>query len=68
MLNQGEPAPKVIDYTIPNGCIACGADLPVRVTPNGAAAVCKVCGLFSKPTLTVTHKGLSVGFQASAEA
>jgi hypothetical protein len=60
--------PKFIEYTIPGGCLGCGADLPVRVTPEGAVGVCKRCGLFSRPTLTFTHNGLEVTLRPSAEA
>jgi hypothetical protein len=55
------------DYTIPEGCPACGADLPVRVTAAGPSGVCKHCGWIGRPLITVTHGGLRV-HSAGAQA
>lgn len=44
----------------------CEADLPVRVTAAGPNAVCRHCGWFGKPVLTVTHKGLRLSFPGEA--
>ncbi|MDY7226119.1 hypothetical protein [Hyalangium rubrum] len=51
------------DYTIPEGCLACGADLSVRVSAAGPAGVCKACGWMGRPLVTVTHRGLRVTYQ-----
>jgi hypothetical protein len=48
------------EYTIPEGCPACGADLPVRVTSAGPRAVCRACAWFGRPTITVTYHGWRV--------
>lgn len=54
------------DFTLPEGCLVCGGDLPVRVTAsNGAHAVCKSCGWFSRPVLTVKKQGLEVGYRSA---
>ena len=53
------------DYTLPEGCPSCGADLPVRVSAAGANGVCKHCGWFGRPLLTVTHQGLRVSYQGA---
>lgn len=59
--------PQVRDYTIPEGCPVCSADLPVRVTPVGASAICTHCTWMGRPVLTVTHRGLQMEFpQAEA--
>ncbi|HLL53998.1 MAG TPA: hypothetical protein VK447_10650 [Myxococcaceae bacterium] len=55
------------DYMIPEGCPACAADLPVRVTAAGPSGVCKHCGWFGRPFVTVTHRGLRVTYD-EAEA
>jgi hypothetical protein len=55
------------DYTIPEGCPACAADLPVRVTAAGPSGVCKHCGWIGRPFVTVTHHGLRVTYD-EAEA
>lgn len=40
------------DLTIPGGCILCGGDLDVRITPEGAAAsVCSSCRWISRPEM-----------------
>ncbi|MDQ3263314.1 MAG: hypothetical protein M3Y59_06605 [Myxococcota bacterium] len=49
-------------YTVPEGCPVCAADLPVKVTTAGPNAVCRHCGWFGKPTLTVTHQGLKLTY------
>lgn len=51
------------DYTIPEGCPVCSADLPVRVSASGPHAVCKHCGWLGRPLVTVTHRGLRVTVQ-----
>ncbi|QSQ26105.1 hypothetical protein JY651_14755 [Pyxidicoccus parkwayensis] len=51
------------DYKIPDGCPICSADLPVRVTASGPSAVCKHCGWFGRPVITVTHQGLRVSYE-----
>jgi len=59
-------APGPRDFTLPEGCLICGADLPVRVTASGGAhAVCKTCGWFSRPILTVKKQGLEVGYRSA---
>ncbi len=37
------------DVTIPGGCILCGGDLEVRLTPGGAGSVCPRCHWLSRP-------------------
>lgn len=56
---------EVRDYTIPEGCPVCSADLPVRVSASGPNAVCKHCGWFGKPTLTVVKGGLRVSIDTA---
>ena len=53
------------DYTIPEGCPVCEADLPVRVTAAGANGVCKQCGWIGRPLVTVTHQGLRISFEGA---
>lgn len=43
--------------------MVCGADLPVRVSADGPHGVCKACGWFGRPRLTVTHRGLRVTYE-----
>jgi hypothetical protein len=58
-------APTNKEFTLPEGCLVCGADLPVRVTSSGAHAVCKACGWFSRPQLLVKSGGLEVHHQTA---
>ncbi|WP_342373821.1 hypothetical protein NVS55_20470 [Myxococcus stipitatus] len=51
---------------IPEGCPACAADLPVRVTAAGPSGVCKHCGWMGRPVITVTHRGLRVTYEGAA--
>jgi len=51
------------DYTLPEGCPACAADLPVRVSAAGPTGVCKRCGWIGRPLVTVTHRGLRVTYE-----
>jgi hypothetical protein len=53
------------DYTLPEGCPTCGADLPVRVTAAGPSGVCKHCGWFGRPLITVTHQGLRIHYESA---
>jgi hypothetical protein len=53
------------EYTIPEGCLGCGEDLPVRVSAAGPHGVCKSCGWFGRPLLTVTHRGLRVTYEGA---
>ena len=54
------------DYTIPEGCLACHADLPVRVTAAGPRGVCTHCGWFGRPTIQTTSGGLRISYEAAA--
>jgi hypothetical protein len=54
--------PDTTEFTLPEGCLSCGADLPIRVTPAGAHGVCKACGAFSRPQVRLTHEGLRVTY------
>jgi hypothetical protein len=50
---------------LPEGCPVCAADLPVRVTPAGPNGVCKHCGWFGRPLVTVTHQGLRISYEGA---
>ena len=43
---------SVRDIRIPEGCILCGGDLVVRLTPDGAGSVCLSCHWISRPHMT----------------
>ena len=60
MSREAAPRSDTRDYTLPEGCVVCGADLPVRVTDAGPRAVCRHCGWFGRPQVTVTHRGLRI--------
>lgn len=53
------------DYMIPEGCPVCAADLPVRVSASGPSGVCKHCGWFGRPLLSVTHRGLHITIEGA---
>lgn len=54
---------EVADLTIPEGCMICGGDLEVRMSPEGARAVCVKCHWLTKPTISVTQQGLAVRYE-----
>jgi hypothetical protein len=39
------------DLSLPEGCILCGGDLAVRITPSGAASLCVSCRWLSRPQM-----------------
>jgi hypothetical protein len=41
----------VRDLRIPGGCVACGGDLVIRVSPSGAWSYCGRCVRLSRPLL-----------------
>jgi len=49
------------DLTLPTGCVACGGDLAVRVTPGKAFAYCEKCHWISRPHVEVYPQGLRLG-------
>jgi hypothetical protein len=53
------------ELVLPEGCLVCGGDLPVRVTASGAYAVCKACGWFSRPVVVVKQGGLEVHYRTA---
>ena len=53
------------DYTLPEGCPVCAADLPVRVSAAGPNGVCKTCGWVGRPVVTVTHRGLRITYEGA---
>lgn len=40
------------DLTLPEGCMLCGGELVIRLSPAGAASVCKACRWISRPHFT----------------
>jgi hypothetical protein len=62
---MSEVHPSTRDYTLPEGCPSCSADLPVRVTAAGSHGVCKHCGWLGRPLITVTHRGLRVSYEGA---
>ena len=55
-----QPRSDVREFTIPDGCPVCEADLSVRVTASGPMGACGRCQWLGRPRLTVTHHGLRV--------
>lgn len=57
---NAQPHPDTREYTLPEGCVVCGADLPVKITRHGPRSVCVHCGWFGRPMVRVSHRGLAV--------
>jgi hypothetical protein len=48
------------DFSLEGGCILCGGDLQVRVTPGGARTVCMSCRWISRPHMRREDDGVHV--------
>jgi hypothetical protein len=48
------------DFSLDEGCILCGGDLQVRVTPSGARTVCVTCRWISRPHMRREGDGVHV--------
>jgi hypothetical protein len=57
---------EVRDLRIPHGCVVCGGDLAIRVTPSGARAYCRQCLRLSTPLLVPGPTGPQVVELAAA--
>jgi hypothetical protein len=56
----------VHDLRIPGGCVSCGGELLVRVSPSGARAYCGRCVRLSQPLLVPGPAGPQVAELAAA--
>ncbi len=48
------------DFSLEGGCILCGGDLAVRLTPGRARTVCKACRWISRPSMRHAEDGVQV--------
>jgi hypothetical protein len=48
------------DFSLEGGCILCGGDLAVRVSPGRARTVCKSCRWISRPHMSREEDGVHV--------
>jgi hypothetical protein len=48
------------DFSLEGGCILCGGDLAVRMSPGRARTVCKACRWISRPHLRREEDGVHV--------
>ena len=64
MIPSSNPKPeeRASEMKIPAGCILCGGDLTLKVTPAGARSCCPACRWFSSPKVEVGQGGLSVHY------
>jgi hypothetical protein len=51
---------KVHEFQLPGGCIICGGELAVRMTPSGAGTVCVECRWISRPQVSRGEDGVEV--------
>jgi hypothetical protein len=56
------------DFSLEGGCILCGGDLQVRVTPSGARTVCVSCRWISRPHMHREGDGVHVVHPAGGMA
>lgn len=68
MLTATKPE-SFADFTLPGGCMLCGADLEVRVSPGaGAHSYCSTCHWLSRPLVQMAKEGLTVSYASSGIA
>jgi hypothetical protein len=48
------------DFSLEGGCILCGGDLSVRVSPGRARTVCMACRWISRPHMRRDEEGVHV--------
>lgn len=48
------------DFSLEGGCLLCGGDLAVRLTPSGARTFCAACRWISRPHLSRGDDGVHV--------
>lgn len=48
------------DFSLEGGCILCGGDLAVRVSPGRARTFCKSCRWISRPHMAREEDGVHV--------
>lgn len=56
------------ELTLPGGCVLCGRDLAVRVTPSGAVSCCTACRWISRPRMQLSREGIKVAYQPAGWA
>jgi len=59
--NVGAEAQPHSDFTVPTGCITCGGELAVRISPGRAFAYCGKCHWLSRPVVEAVPDGFRVG-------
>lgn len=57
---QHQHEERQADFTLPEGCVACGGKLQVRLTPGSAYAYCESCRMLSKPFVQVSREGFRI--------
>jgi hypothetical protein len=61
-------ASETRDFSLPSGCILCGGELKVRVTPEGAGSVCPACRWISRPQMQRVDGAVQVSHPAGGIA
>lgn len=56
----------VRDVRVAGGCVACGGELVIRVSPSGARAYCGRCPRLSRPMLVPGPTGPEIAELAAA--
>ena len=56
------------DLNLPGGCILCGGDLDVRLTPSGAQSCCLSCRWIARPHIELGAEGLKVAYIPAGNA
>jgi hypothetical protein len=69
MTRETRQATQRQEFTLPGGCMVCGGDVQVKLTPeSGAWVACRHCFWISHPQIALGKDGLKVAYSSAAEA
>jgi hypothetical protein len=59
---------QTAELTLTGACVACGGDVLLRVSPDGARTYCAACHAIAKPKVHFGPDGLRLSYESQAQA
>ena len=59
---------KTAEMTLPGGCLVCGGDVRLRISPHAARTVCAHCEWIGYPEVKRVKGGLHVNYTPTGHA
>lgn len=59
---------RTAEFTLAGACVACGGDVQLRVSPDGARTWCPTCRIIAKPKVGFGKDGLVLTQETTAQA